>query len=272
MNGDLRNQALIIHYDGWCPHSTSSKSSVAAITVTHACTTKLNRSHGNNALVYSFIPVSQLPAKNPHKYDAFFEPLVEELTALYIEGQKVFFKSGVVAHSEPDAMPTLRVLPLLLTADMKAHAEVGLTGAGGFKGCRRCDLEGEYLSEFSHYYYGQFQYRYRFPAPLRTATDNRALAQQVDTAATAAERSRLSKLAGITGETILYRLYDLCGFDLVRDLVVDVMHSLVLNLIRSELENHLLRGSDPLTEAPLSRSDLASALEEVPWYSELRDG
>ena len=42
---------------------------------------------------------------------------------------------------------------------------------------------------------------------------------------------------GVTGESILYKLYDLCGFDPVQDLAVDVMHSLVLNLIRSELEH-----------------------------------
>ena len=222
--------------------------------------------------MYSFIPVSQLPEKSPHKYDAFLEPLIDELTTLYIEGQEVFFKSSVEGHSEPDATSTLRALPLLLTADMKAHAKVGLTGAGGFKGCRRCDLEGEYLREFSHYYYGQFQYRYRFPVPHRTAEENRMLARQVDVTVTAAEHTRLSKSADSTGETILYRLYDLCNFDPVRDLVVDVVHSLVLNLIRSELENHLLQGPDALTPAPLSHSDLAGALEKVPWYSELRDG
>ena len=274
MKGDPRNQALLIHYDGWCPHTTSS-GSVAAITLTHGCTNKVNRSHGENALVYSFIPVSQLPEKSPHKYDTFLEPLVDELASLYINGQQVFYKSSVEGYCGRDDTPTLRALPLLLTADLKAHTEVGLTGAGGFKGCRRCHLEGEYLRECSHYYYGQFQYTFRFPAPLRTAADNLRLARQVDAAATAAERTRLSKAAGVTGETILYRLYDLCRFDPVRDLVVNVMHSLVLNLIRSEMENHLLRGADsrsPGCSAPLSRSDLAAALEKVPWYSELRDG
>lgn len=59
----------------------------------------------------------------------------------------------------------------------------------------------------------------------------------MDSASSVTERKRLSKLSGLTGESILYRLYDLCNFDPVKDLVVDVMHSLVLNL---ELENHLL--------------------------------
>ncbi len=40
--GDLRNQVVVIHEDGWAPHSTSAKHSVAAITITHGCMTKLS--------------------------------------------------------------------------------------------------------------------------------------------------------------------------------------------------------------------------------------
>ena len=52
---------------------------------------KLNRSHSSNAKVYSFIPIHQLPKDAPHKYDAFFEPLVAEIEDLYIDGEQVFF-------------------------------------------------------------------------------------------------------------------------------------------------------------------------------------
>jgi len=54
MRGDPRNQAIIIHEDGWNPHSTSSRFSRAAITITNTSMSKLNRSHSNNAKVYSF--------------------------------------------------------------------------------------------------------------------------------------------------------------------------------------------------------------------------
>lgn len=53
------------------------------------------------------------------------------------------------------------------------------------------------------------------------------------------ERKRLAKKHGVTGKFILYRLNDLCQFDPVSHLVVDIMHSVVLNLICSELEHHL---------------------------------
>ena len=45
--------------------------------------TKADRCDANNAQVYSFIPVNQLPNNAPHKYDAFFEPL-QEVEDLYI--------------------------------------------------------------------------------------------------------------------------------------------------------------------------------------------
>ena len=74
MRGDPRNQAVIIHEDGWAPRNTSAQHSVAAITVTHACMTKVEWANSKHAKVYSFIPVSQLPRDSPHKYDAFLQP------------------------------------------------------------------------------------------------------------------------------------------------------------------------------------------------------
>ena len=279
MKGDPRNQAVIIHEDGWAPHNTSAQHSVAAITITHACMTKVERANSKHAKVFSFIPVSQLPRDSPHKYDAFLQPLIEELIDLYVDGCEVFFKSAVEDFSPPNDTPKLRVLPLLLTADLRAHAEIGLTSAGGFKGCRRCHVEGEYIPLHKHYYYGSFQQHFRFPAVKRTAESNRVLGKDVDSAATEAERKRRAKQGGVTGESILFQLYDLCGFDPVQDLVVDVMHSLTLNLIRSELEHHLLKDNDTssldvagVRRGLLERRELAEALGKVDWYMELRDG
>ena len=42
--------------------------------------------------------------------------------------------------------------------------------------------------------------------------------------------------ARVTGETIIYTLYDLCGLNPIKDLMIDAMHAIVLNLIRTELE------------------------------------
>ena len=130
--GDPRNQAIIIHEDGWNPHSTSSAHSIAAITVRFGCMSKANRSNVPDAMVYSFVPVHMRPHNAPHKYDAFFQPLIDELEELLIYGEEVYFAGE---GSEDCEFPTLRAVPLFGTADSKAHCEIGLTNAGGYRGC-----------------------------------------------------------------------------------------------------------------------------------------
>ena len=283
MFGDPRNQVVLIHEDGWNPHIHWGQHSISTITITHGCMSKLERSDANQARVYSFIPIHQLPCSAPHKFDAFFEPLVSEIEDLYMDGAEVFFRMAVSGHSSENDVARLRVLPLLITADSKAHAEIGLTTAGGFKGCRRCFLSGQYIPERRHYYYGQFRQRFRFPAPVRSADTNRQFGKEVDAATSSAVRQRKTTETGVTGETIFFRFYDLCGFNPVKDLVVDVMHALLLNLVRSELENHILgdlgqnsslRTEDrlPVNGGLLSKKDLSHALAAVNWTVEMKDG
>ena len=283
MNGDPRNQAIIFHIDGWNPHSTSSKHSIAAITVSSACMSKLDRCANKNARVFSFIPVHQLPRDCPHKYDAFLEPLVKELEDLYINGMEVYFHSPVPGYSEGKSLATLRALPLLLTADSKAHAEVGLTAAGGRKGCRRCEVVGEYVASKNHYYYGNFATRHSHRSTPRSLETNRKYGKDADQAATTTQRKALVRETGVTGESILYRLHDLCGFNPIKDSVIDAMHAVVLNLIRTEIEKHLLHDMGPnkgrrpldrktLEGGVLERQDLAAGLACVPWTCELKDG
>ena len=283
MQGDPRNQAIIIHEDGWSSHSTSAKHSVAAITITNACMNKLDRSYNKNARVYSFIPTDQLPKGCPHKFDAFFRPLLHEIEELYISGSEVFFKSAVAGHSPANDTAVLRLVPLLFTADLRAHAEIGLYSAGGRKGCRRCELIGSYVRESNHYYFDGFHARYHDPSPLRSVEVTRPRCREVDNACTQAQRKRLTREYGVTGESILYRLYDLCGFDPIKDMVIDAMHAVSLNLLRSEMEKHLLAelgdnssviatDRDPRSGGLLSRADLAKTLTNVTWPAEYKDG
>lgn len=51
--------------------------------------------------------------------------LFHELEDLYIDGQEVFFHSKVCGQSPEDDTACLRAIPLLATADSKAHAEIG---------------------------------------------------------------------------------------------------------------------------------------------------
>ena len=168
---DPRNQAIIIHEDGWNPHSTSSAHSISAITVSFGCMSKANRSNASNAMVYSFVPVHMLPHDAPHKYDALRKCTL--LVHVWLEGE----------------FPTLMVIPHFVTADSKAHSEIGLTNTRGYRGCCCCFLGGTYILEKKkHYYYGNFRYRYRYPVESRTAVLNRQYGSNVDSATSVTER------------------------------------------------------------------------------------
>ncbi len=153
--------------------------------------------------------------------------------------------------SPPDDFPTLRALVLLAAADSKAHAELGLTKAGGKYGCRRCGVEGTYIASRKHYYYGDFHRRFYHPGEPRTAKNNSADGRVVDNAPTRKQQSVISLECGVNGESVFYQLYDLYGFDPIQDLVIDAMHTIVLNLILREFE-HLIFASMGSNEEPQS--------------------
>ena len=216
IKGDPCNQAVLIHFHGWNLQSTSSSHSLATITIANACMRKSVRAGNNKSRVYAFVPVSELGRiKNPHKYDAFLQPLMEELSALYINGEQVQFakknvEEVVVSPKQMDTgLTTIRVVPLLLTGDMKAHGEVGLVSVSGYSGCRRCTVKGEYLR--NHCRYGSFRYRYKHPSLPKTAKQNRQYGKQVDSIGEGNVKNELKRNYGVTGELPFYVFYDLCG-------------------------------------------------------------
>ena len=281
ITGDPRNQVVLIHEDGWNCFSIS-QSSMAAITITHGWMSKADRSNADYARVYSFVPTDQMPTDSPHKFDAFLESLINELEELFIEGEEVFFRKAISGVCDENACSTLRVLPLLLTADSKAHHEIGLTSSGGHKGCQRCQVCGTYVPERRHYYFGNFQMRFWIPCLARTADEDRINGKAADRATSATERKQICKEKGVTGESILYRLNDLCGFDPIQDLTIDAMHAITLNLVRTDLA-HILADlgpnsslepteRDPANGGLVNRQSLASAIQKVEWTPELKDG
>ena len=114
----------------------------------------------------------------------------------------------------------------------------------------------------------------------RFAVNNRKSGKDADCAPNPTQQKALTKATGVTGETILYRLYDLCNFDPVYDQVVDAMHALVINLIRTELskmlrpieENVAVELRDTKKGGVLKPQDLNNALKCINWTSELKDG
>ena len=107
----------------------------------------------------------------------------------------MFFRSAVSGYSTENSRFNVCVMPLLVTEDMKAHAEIYLTCAGsGKKGCRRCEVGGVYIR----------------PEP-RKAEGSLRNGLEVENAVTKTQKAELSKRYGVTGVCILYRWHLLCG-------------------------------------------------------------
>jgi hypothetical protein len=145
---------------------------VAAITISKACMTKLARAANMHRFSRLFLSISCQLTHHTNLMVFFFLPLFSEIEDIYVYGTQVFFKLAVPGYSPANDAPTLRLVPLLCTADLRPHSEIGLTSAGG----RRCEVIGTYMSSSNHYYYEFFLYRYHNPPPHpspRTACQNR---------------------------------------------------------------------------------------------------
>ena len=127
-------------------------------------------------------------------------------------------------------------------------------------------------------YYGNFRYRFRFRCPLRMAESNREKGRHVDEAPPQQrgdKRKRVSR--GIA--------FSIACLALIRSTIwaIDAMHAVILNLVRSELEDHLLADLganklkpphllEPFEARSLDVKDLMKSLDQVHWTIELKDG
>ena len=71
-------------------------------------------------------------------------------------------------------------------------------------------------------------------------------------------RANLAKETWFTGLSILHRLYYLCGFNVLRDLVFDAMHNIPLNVVSNHLHHYL-------DEGIISPAEIEERLKVVPW-------
>ena len=127
--GNPLNQVFIFHEDGFNAFLRKSRG-IAAISLVNGCCEKLSRAETHH--IYSFVPSKHLPSKMVHKFDAFFEPLIQEIARLYIHGEEISideeirFQDTVIAAGKH----TVCALLILGTADIKAHAEMLLYASG----------------------------------------------------------------------------------------------------------------------------------------------
>lgn len=117
---------------------------------------------------------------------------------------------------------------------------------------------GKYLEAQKHYYYPNFREQFRHPPAKRDISDELPLMIDIEQEERVTVKERMSRESGFWGVSLLHRLYTLYKFDVIKDLVFDVMHLFPLNLVKRRFE-HLLSNS------LLDTEKFQAALEKVPW-------
>ena len=191
-----------------------------------------------------FIPISC--AKLIHENSgnvlrACLEPFVTELEEIFTEGFKIRFSykletisESVEAYNIEDVV-LLRTILLNFMGDHHAQSKVGLLKGGGYLACRRYDIFScmeDISTDRGKILYEQNKKHARFNPPWRTAENLLEALTNWRYMPKGAERARLERLGGISRHFIMWRLYDLYGFNLSTDLVYDIMHVLALCIFK----------------------------------------
>ena len=117
---------------------------------------------------------------------------------------------------------------------------------------------GEKNPSGTNYYYGNFRYHFRHEWKPRTLDTSLPLMKEIDMEDCPSIRTSRAKLTGFTGLSILHRLNALYGFDVLRDLVFDVMHNVPLNIASNHLHYYF-------NEGILSTNDVDRRLKTIQW-------
>lgn len=161
--GSPLNLALIGHWDGWQPFSTSGKS-CGSLEVSIGNMYKNDRSHVDEVYVVGFVPCDSLPKGVPEAYDPFLQPLINDLCEGFIHGYEVPYPSCInVPDFQTCDFETVRLLLLCWTADHPGQCECGKFLNQGKCGCRRCKEIGQQGLQSNHYYYGDNRFHTRYP-------------------------------------------------------------------------------------------------------------
>ena len=70
----------------------------------------------------------------------------------------------------------------------------------------------------------------------------------------------MARESGFTGLSILHRLYAAYGFNFLKDITLDAMHDITLNIIHHHLQRYFEAGI-------LSKNEIDVRLAAIPWTS-----
>ena len=127
--------------------------------------------------------------------------------------------------------------------------------------CRRCNCGSTLVPVSNHYYYGDYHKLTKYPWPRRNINEDLQGLQAIEDEERKTVAQEMAKEAGFTGLSILHRWHALYGFDYHKHCVFDVMHTVVLGVVKKHLtfllENNLI-----------DRKTLQDRLSHVPWSAE----
>lgn len=268
MQGDPRNMALIAHWDGFQTARTTYQNTwTVEIMILNA-----GRNCSLTPLPVLFIPSSCKKIVKQKRYELlnyFLEPFIRDLQTLFLEGvlTTYAYPPSLISQWLSNEQFTLRAMLMMFTGDHPAQCKIGGFKDGGYFACRRDHMEWKWhkmpqqggAGGIVHYYNNRKQSRY--PAEKRTVRRTYEAALQLRIASNARDRDRYSREGGISSYSRLWRLYELYGFDLSRDLVYDVMHILPLCIFKKYIES-FAKSLVPTNQKP-ARQKFELALKEA---------
>lgn len=239
IKGDPRNFALLLHWDGFQAASTTQKdSAVVEIVVLNG---------GKKSILGSipvlFLPLSHrdLQKKHGDVLSSFLSPLICELESSFLDGFEVEYalSSENVSQNFQGGIPRLRCMLMMCTGDHPAQCKLGQFKDGGMAFCRRDKAKAELQRDINgvqRYVYNNNRFQGRHPPEKRNVDDMWQSIRMAKRCAVKEKAEDILRDGGLAGESVLWRLYHLYGFDVSRDLVYDVMHVLSLNLFQKYIK------------------------------------
>lgn len=252
--------ALMAHWDGFQSAKTAMRTTwTLEVSV-------LNAGAASNVppIPILFIPPCDDSDKNIKKMlilDAFLEPFIRDLQLILVDGIPMHYNYPLELI---DRLMTnssgfvLRCMPMIFTGDHPAQCKFGGWSQAGYGGCRRCKLATQ-TDVGENVLYGGNRRQMRFPPCKRDIVHTKKGALLSSKATSMAEKKRIRIEYGVSTMTRAWRLHDLCGFCVSRDLVYDTMHVLALCMFKKFCE--LLQKQ--YEKIPDLRCKLEEALAEV---------
>lgn len=160
------------------------------------------------------------------------------------------------------------------TGDHPAQCEIGkFLSTGGIHACRRDNIEGWHLKQLEIFfmvfigvhinnsnqcYYTNYRFHFRHRWHPRQLSESIGEMIRVDDEDRISVRQKLASQTGFTGLSILHRLHRLYKFDVLKDLVFDTMHTLVLRVLHCHLNYYV-------SKEYLQDPEVEKRLKLIPW-------